>query len=117
MRRYRPDARGTRGGFTLVELLVSAALCILIMTILAMSFQVGMDTLSQLKSVAGLSEQLRAAEVVMRRDLSAIHLTDENGVPLRVSQQVVANQAWGTPKQGYFAVRQTSERRQNSRAR
>lgn len=61
--------QAARRGFTLVELMVAAALCVLIMYVMATAFKAGMDTLSELKSVASLAEQLRTADTIMRRDL------------------------------------------------
>ncbi len=101
MRRTPSKSAGRRGGFTLVELLVAAALTVLVMAILATAFQTGMQTLSQLKSVVGLSEHLRSVETVVLRDLKATHLEDEQGVAVRVSsaQQQAANGG-----RGYFLV-------------
>lgn len=85
-----------RGGFTLIELLVAAALALVVMTVLSMAFQTGMQTLSQLKSVVGMAEQLRAAEGVMRRDLRADHLEAVQNRTVRVSEA-------GSHLKGYFA--------------
>ena len=100
--KYTPTAR--RSGFTLVELLVAAALTVLIMTVLATAFQVGMQTLSHLKSVVGLSEQLRTAETIMRNDLGGVHLETALGDPVRVSDPRFATNAWTNPGRGYFSV-------------
>src|SRR5581483_7128499 len=110
-----PRPRGARAGFTLVELLVATALIILIMTVLAMAFQTGMDTLSQMKSVAGLSEQLRTAEATITRDLGAVHLEDEWGKPILVSDPSVQSTQWSSAfnKRGFFKVRQVSPALQN----
>ncbi len=105
-----------RGGFTLVELLVAAALCVVIMTVLAVSFRSGMDTLSQMKTIGDLTDKLRSAEVVIRNDLSAYHLEDETGLSVRVSDRAV-NKKWdgtnfgwkGTQqKKGFFRATQGS---------
>ncbi len=102
MKTFRNDTpTARRSGFTLVELLVAAALTVLIMTVLATAFQTGMQTLSTLKSVVGLSEQLRTAESILRNDLGGVHLESPLGDPVRVSQQ---NVAWVSPYRGYFAV-------------
>lgn len=97
-----PTAR--RSGFTLVELLVAAALTVLIMTVLATAFQTGMQTLSTLKSVVGLSEQLRTAESILRNDLGGVHLESALGDPVRVSDPLLATNAWTNPGRGYFSV-------------
>jgi type II secretory pathway pseudopilin PulG len=103
-----------RPGFTLVELMVAMALSILIMAILAGAFQVGLDTMSQLKSVAGLSGQLRTAEAVLLRDLGAPHLEDEWAKPVLVSDAKVQATAWtgANQKRGFFMVRQISPLKQ-----
>ncbi|OWK43609.1 hypothetical protein [Fimbriiglobus ruber] len=95
-----------RAAFTLVELLVAATLTVVIMAIMATAFQVGMDTLSQLKSVASLSQQLRAAEVVLRRDLMSQHLEDSGGNPLLLSDFTVGTST--VPGKGYFRFVQNS---------
>lgn len=69
--RLRPPHR--RSGFTLVELIVAAGLTILIMTVLATGFQVGLQSLSQLKSAGDLADRLRTAETMLRLDLDAPH--------------------------------------------
>ena len=48
MRITTPNRRRVRPGFTLVELLVAAALSILIMAVMATAFQSGLQTLSTL---------------------------------------------------------------------
>ncbi|HVK17261.1 MAG TPA: prepilin-type N-terminal cleavage/methylation domain-containing protein, partial [Fimbriiglobus sp.] len=103
-----------RPGFTLVELLVAMALIIMIMAILSVAFQVGMDTLSQLKSIGGLSEQLRTAQAILERDLRADHLEDPTGSPMRVSAFLPRTpapgnpnpnpQAWTGLNRGYFNI-------------
>ena len=102
MKTFRNDTlTARRSGFTLVELLVAAALTVLIMTVLATAFQTGMQTLSHLKSIVGLSEQLRTAESILRNDLGGVHLETSLGDPVRVSQQTIP---WVSPNRGYFAV-------------
>lgn len=80
--------RRTRPGFTIVELLVAAAVCVLIMAILATCFQTGIDTFRQLKAQGDLTDQLRAAEIVIRRDLQAKRFLpedDKENLGVRVS--------------------------------
>ncbi len=94
-----------RQGFTLVEILVAAALTVLTMAILATAFQVGVNTLSHLRSVGSLAEQLRAAESTIRVELSSRHLVDSNQRPVMVSQ---AGQGWaGSGRGGYLLLKQT----------
>ncbi len=99
--------RRPRGGFTLVELLVACALTVLIMAVLATAFQAGLTTFSHLKSTVGLSEQLRSAETVLRRDLEATHLETGEGLPIRVSN------AGASFTKGYLEVIQGSVPKQN----
>jgi type II secretory pathway pseudopilin PulG len=74
-----------RPAFTLVELMVAAAVCVLIMAILATAFSLGIDTFRDLKAVGDMMDQLRGAETVIRQDLAAPHLLDTNGTPKKVS--------------------------------
>ncbi|HEY2910596.1 MAG TPA: hypothetical protein VGI99_10135 [Gemmataceae bacterium] len=59
-----------RRAFTLVELMVAAAVSIVIMTILATVFQMALDTMRQVRSQAEMADQLRAVGGVIQRDLS-----------------------------------------------
>src|SRR5947208_479564 len=79
-----------RAAFTLVELLVAAAVCLVIMAILANVFQVGIDTMRQMRSAGEMTDQLRAAGEVMKRDLGFPHLLAEDNKPnqgMRLSDQ------------------------------
>ena len=67
----------SRHGFTLVELLVSTALTLLIMSILASSFQTAMDSLSHLRSAGDLQDRLRSGGERLKQDLIAQHFEDE----------------------------------------
>ena len=62
-----------RGGFTLVELMVAAALAITIMWILAESFKMGIDFARSARSTGDMMTQLNNAGQIMNRDLSANH--------------------------------------------
>ena len=110
--RYSPTARR---GFTLVELLVSVALCIMIMAILATAFSIALDTLSLLKSIATLTKEQQAANTIMTRDFEAQHLEGPAGETVRVSDSFVATQAWsGNDLKGFLRVRQGTPARQNT---
>lgn len=67
----------SRRGFTLVELLVAAALTMLIMAILASAFQTAMDSMSHLRAAAEMQDRLRSASERLRTDLMAPHFEDE----------------------------------------
>lgn len=75
-----------RPGFTLVEVIVAAGLCMLIMSVLAGAFAAGIDTFSLLKSTGELNDRLALGKEVMTGDLSGVILEDDTGLPLRVSQ-------------------------------
>ncbi len=81
----RAATRRARPGFTLVELMVAAAVCVLIMAILATAFQLGIDTMRQLKSTGDMMDQLRGATTSLRADLKAKHFLDANGVEVKLS--------------------------------
>lgn len=66
----------TRRGFTLVELMVAAAVCVLIMAVLATAFSLGIDTMRQMKSTGDLMDQLRGATEILRTDLKNDHFID-----------------------------------------
>ena len=107
MIRTRHDARA-RAGFTLVELMVSAAVCVIIMTVLSTAFSIALDAMRQLRSQGEMTDQLRAAEVVMKRDLRAAHHTGDEGVQnsgLRVSDYRFDLPAPPPgPRGGYFFI-------------
>jgi prepilin-type N-terminal cleavage/methylation domain-containing protein len=69
-----------RSGFTLVEVLVSMALILFIMSILAAAFGAASQAVSDLKSAGDLAEKLRGATNVLKRDLECPHFFDgKNG--------------------------------------
>lgn len=104
-------ATRARRGFTLVELMVAAAVCVLIMAILASCFQMGIDTMRHLKSTGDMAENLRAASTVIRRDLRAEHFprdpNAQNGTGTRVSD-LAFDAGAGRPVGGFFRVRSTA---------
>ncbi len=65
-----------RLGFTLVEVLVSMALILFIMSILAGAFGAASQAVSDLKAAGDLAEKLRGAANVLKRDMEADHFTD-----------------------------------------
>ena len=114
---FRTTKRLTRRpGFTLVELMVAAALCVFIMAILATAFQSGIDTLRNLRSIGDMQDQLRAAGEVLKRDLAASHFLEEEGKPnkgRRVSDQWIhllgatgnTYSGWTPPRAGFFRIK------------
>ncbi len=91
-----------RQGFTLVELLVATALVLFIMVMLTQAFTVALAAFRQLKALGDMEERLRAASIILRRDLAADHfegrrrLSDPNFWQL------------GPPREGYFRIQQGS---------
>src|SRR5437899_3260350 len=69
----RARVRGTRPGFTLVEMLVATALVMFIMLILSEAFVAGLEAFRTLKGIGDMEERLRAATLVIRTDLQADH--------------------------------------------
>lgn len=110
----RTPRTARRRGFTLVELLVSAALTVLIMAVVAVAFQAALKAHSDLHSVSSLADQLRAVDVILSRDLEADHLWDDDtGRAVRVSKVPKhiskSYPSWSAPHQhGYFFLRQGS---------
>src|SRR5688572_7270281 len=96
-----------RAGFTLVEMMVSTALIIMIMYILASAFEKGMGTFRLLKAAGDMQEKLRTASALIRFDLSRPHF--ENSVP--VSDVRPDKEDWyphKETKRGYFRVDQAA---------
>jgi type II secretory pathway pseudopilin PulG len=89
---------GGRSAFTLVEILVSMALTVFLLTILAQAFVSGADTFRQMKAVGDLNDNLRTAANMLRADLFADHFEGKR----RLSD----GRYWadGPPQQGYFFV-------------
>src|SRR5436305_8569944 len=92
-----------RGGLPLFEMIVSTALIIFIMYILATAFEKGLDTFRMLKVAGDMQEKLRTAAVALRNDLVLPHFEDPGGKRFLVEQN--AHQpGWLPPKKGDFRV-------------
>jgi len=114
----RNNAIRRRAGFTLVELMVAAAVCVLIMAILSRAFVISADAMRELKATGDMMDQLRAASVVMREDLVQNRFlpddTREN-MGLRLSDQrldqifsggpTITPNSWTPPTGGFFRAR------------
>lgn len=105
-----------RAGFTLVELMVAAAVSVIIMAVLSTVFQSGIDTMRDMRSVGNLQDQLRAATEMIRRDLQADHFVPRDREPStrklisgpRLSDQWLTDASWTPPVGGYFHIESTS---------
>jgi len=74
-----------RSAFTLVEVLVSMALILFIMSILAAAFGAASQAVSDLKAAGDLAEKLRGATNVLKFDLEADHFTDSTATSVKLS--------------------------------
>jgi type II secretory pathway pseudopilin PulG len=96
-----------RGAFTLVEMLVAAALIIFMMYIIASAFEKGLESFRILKAQGDMNEKLRAAASALRLDLSTPHfggaMSPDNQGPY-LSDQRLNNQYWQPPQKGYFRI-------------
>jgi len=103
---------GRRPGFTLVELMVAAALTILIMAVVTVAFRAGLETLSHLRSMGELAEKLRVAQDRLRSDLDSEHFSrGSSSGPLRLSDlryERLSNGGYEMvpPTGGFFMLRQ-----------
>jgi hypothetical protein len=115
-----PANRFRRPGFTLIEVIVAAGLCMLIMSLLAGAFSQGIDTFSLLKSTGELNDRLAVAKHILGGDLREVHLEDDTGLPLRVSnvrydiigtplaQDAVLGRYARPPARGFFRIQQNA---------
>lgn len=100
MRTYASANR--RQGFTLVELMVAAALIVFIMSILSEAFVASSKVFTDLKAAGDLAERLRTATAVMRKYLGTDHFEGKR----RLSDSTFWQ--YGPPQEGYFCVYQGS---------
>ncbi|MFO0805545.1 MAG: type II secretion system protein [Gemmataceae bacterium] len=96
-------SRKTRSGFTLVELMISAAITVMIMTILSICFQVSMKAMSAMRAQGDAADQLRAVGEVIKRDVNASHFSpvDPGTGPRNVGRRLSDYQNV-TPRSGFF---------------
>jgi prepilin-type N-terminal cleavage/methylation domain-containing protein len=100
----------TRRGFTLVELMVAAALAVLIMTVLAGAFGAALESLSHLRSMGTLAERLRTTHNLLQDDLQSQHLdaSGSGGAPLlsdlRYDRLSVGGGEMTPPRGGFFSL-------------
>ncbi len=87
-----------RAGFTITELLVSMALIVFIMAILAEAFVEGLKTFRNMKAIGDLNSRLRMVSSMLRDDLINDHFEGKR----RLSDPGFWN--YGPPQEGYFRV-------------
>jgi type II secretory pathway pseudopilin PulG len=96
-----------RAGFTLPELMVAAAVSMLLMLMIGVAFQKCIDSFRNLRAVALMQDKLRSADNVIKRDLAAEHF----GGPFQegysgpyVRDQRMDLTGWMPAPQGYFEI-------------
>lgn len=105
-------APNDRRGFTLVEMLVSSALILFIMYILASCFQSALSAFGQLKAAGDLQERLRLASMIVRDDLKQEHFDGGTAKHFNdghtLGQQRLDKSDWQPPDKGFFRIYQGS---------
>ena len=91
-----------RFAFTLVELLVSMALILIMLSIMSQAFVIATTTMQGLRDAVGMQEKVRPVLALLQRDLGAYHFEG--------SRKLSDPDFWknGPPDQGYFMVWQES---------
>src|SRR3954470_7819642 len=104
----RITANRRRTAFTLVEMMVSAALIIFMMYILSSAFVEGLNAFRTLKTQGDMQEKLRAAATALRTDLCRPHFDgDEDSYHGSfLSAQRLDKPEWTPPTKGYFRIYQ-----------
>ena len=90
--------RVNKKGFTLVELLVSMAIIIFMLSIMSQAFVIATTCMSGLKGVGELLDKGRPVLAVLQKDLSAYHFDGYK----RLSDADFWD--YGPPRQGYFKI-------------
>jgi hypothetical protein len=96
-----------RRGFTIVEMLVAAALIMMIMYILSSCFAAALESFRKMKAIGDMQEKLRATTTILRNDLYADHfdrVASFQGFGPRVSDQKLADPLWQPPTDGFFRI-------------
>jgi hypothetical protein len=100
-----------RHAFTITEMMVAMALIMLIMAILADAFTAGLKSFGDLKAVGDMDQKMRAALVIMARDLSDDHFGTNGGGPWQMSGLMTPTALAlpvTAPEQGFLAIFQSS---------
>jgi Tfp pilus assembly protein PilW len=100
-----------RPGFTITELLVAMALIMLIMAVMAEAFTESLKTFSAMKSIGDMDQKMRAAVVILSRDLSDDHFGNLQGNYTALSQipnPVNSTTAAPGPNCGFFVISQSA---------
>lgn len=104
MKTARQSYQPSRAGFTLVELMVAAALVVLIMFLFAQIFQIATGTMVEMKGLAENDQRARTLTTIIRNDLK--RRTFQNLVPWLPNEGVGDDDPDAPPSQrvGYFYI-------------
>jgi len=100
-----------RSGFTLVEMLVAAAVSIMLMVILTQAFAAGLDMFRRMRAQGNMQERLRMASITMRDDLTRPHFgtgganLTSDGLSAKDIHQAYSG-GWNPETYGYFRISQ-----------
>lgn len=88
----------TRQGFTLVELLVSMAIIIFMLSIMSQAFVIATTCMQGMKTVGELIDKVRPVMTILQRDLAADHFDG--------TKKLCDPDFWeyGPPREGYFSI-------------
>lgn len=91
-----------RQGFTLVELLVSMAIIIFMLSIMSQAFVIATTCMQGMKTVGELIDKVRPVMTILQRDLAADHFDG--------TKKLCDSDFWeyGPPREGYFTIIQGS---------
>lgn len=87
-----------RKGFTLVELLVSMAIIIFMLSIMSQAFVIATTCMQGMKTVGELVDRVRPVMTILQRDLAADHFDG--------TKKLCDSDFWdnGPPREGYFSI-------------
>jgi len=87
-----------RQGFTLVELLVSMAIIIFMLSIMSQAFVIATTCMQGMKTVGELIDKVRPVMTILQRDLAADHFDG--------TKKLCDPDFWeyGPPREGYFSI-------------
>lgn len=100
-----------RRGFTLVELMVAASMCVLGMWLFTWLYKQGLDSFRTAKAQADLMSQERSVIELLRRDLTADHFLDEDRKSnhgRKLSDQLRTLAPYALPRGGYLQTTGTT---------
>jgi len=107
-----PHRPNRRDAFTLVEMLVSSAIILMMMYILASAFQSALAAFGQLKTSGDMQDRLRQVSIIIRDDLKQQHFAggqvSEHNNGSSLGEQRLDDPAWKPPEKGFFRIWQNT---------